>query len=82
MGGAAAASAEDPEAAERGANIMVAGIIVQMGTLLVVIVRQADILHNQSSLLQVPLLYTVSSKPTFYGTFGPTVLSDRGLLLH
>ncbi|KAG9023505.1 hypothetical protein FS837_005765 [Tulasnella sp. UAMH 9824] len=44
VGGAAAASAETPEGSERGANIMVAGIIVQMAAITIYCVIQGDYL--------------------------------------
>ncbi|KAG9048665.1 hypothetical protein FS837_012293 [Tulasnella sp. UAMH 9824] len=46
VGGAAAASAETPEAAERGANIMVAGIIVQMAAVTIYCIVQVDFLWH------------------------------------
>ncbi|KAG9017971.1 hypothetical protein FRB90_012796 [Tulasnella sp. 427] len=44
VGGAAAASAETPEGSERGANIMVAGIIVQMAAITIYCIVQGDYL--------------------------------------
>ncbi|KAG8934863.1 hypothetical protein FRC01_014029 [Tulasnella sp. 417] len=44
IGGAAAASADDSSGAERGANIMVAGIIVQMAAITIYCVIQGDYL--------------------------------------
>ncbi|KIO15842.1 hypothetical protein M407DRAFT_201910, partial [Tulasnella calospora MUT 4182] len=46
IGGAAAASADTPEASERGANIMVAGIIVQMAAITIYCIIQADFLWH------------------------------------
>ncbi|KIO22641.1 hypothetical protein M407DRAFT_116512 [Tulasnella calospora MUT 4182] len=44
VGGAAAASADTPDGAERGANIMVAGIIVQMAAITIYCIIQGDYL--------------------------------------
>ncbi|KAG8895977.1 hypothetical protein FRC01_012094 [Tulasnella sp. 417] len=46
VGGAAAASAETPEASERGANIMVAGIIIQMAAITLYCIIQGDFLWH------------------------------------